>query len=91
MATARPVVMVGPRGSDTARTIERERIGQVIDPAELGSGATERLVEALRGLRDDPEERRRMGLRARAAFLERYEREACCAAWLELIRETLGR
>lgn len=89
MAAARPVVMVGPRGSETARTIERERIGHVIDPSELGSAASEKLVEILMALRADPEGRRRMGLRARAAFLERYERAACCASWERVIRETL--
>jgi hypothetical protein len=30
-----------------------------------------------------------MGSRARAAFLERYERAACCARWERLIRETV--
>ena len=89
MAAARPVVMVGPRGSETARTIEREEIGHVIDPVELGSGAVERLVETLRRLRREPQERLRMGRQARAAFLERYERGACCERWEELIRETI--
>ncbi|HUF89489.1 MAG TPA: glycosyltransferase family 4 protein [Gemmatimonadota bacterium] len=89
MAASRPVVMVGPRGSDTARTIEREEIGHVIDPVELGSGAVERLVETLRRLRREPEERRRMGRRARAAFLQRYERGVCCGEWERLIRETI--
>lgn len=91
MAAARPVVMVGPRGSDTARTIEQERIGYVIDPEEPGAAATERLVETLRELRADPTERWRMGLRGRAAFLERYERAACCASWELLIRDVLER
>ena len=91
MAAARPVVMIGPRGSETARTIEREEIGRVIDPVELGASAADRLVETLDELRRDPEARRRMGLRARAAFLERYERGACCASWEKLIRESIGR
>ena len=89
MAAARPVVMIGPRESDSARTIEREGIGAVIDPAEHGAAASQRLVDTLQGLRRDPEERMRMGLRARAAFLERYERGACCASWERLLRETL--
>ncbi|MGH7606940.1 MAG: hypothetical protein ACREME_06340, partial [Gemmatimonadales bacterium] len=61
-------------------------IGHVIDPDELGAAAAEKLVEVLRHLRRDPAERREMGLRARAAFLERYERAACCATWEQLIR-----
>jgi len=91
MAAGRPVVMVGPRESESARTIEREGIGHVIDPDELGGGATDRLVEVLRGLRADPGERRRMGERARAAFLERYERSRRCAEWGRLIGETVER
>jgi glycosyltransferase involved in cell wall biosynthesis len=91
MAAGRPVVMVGPRGSESARTIEREGIGHVIDPDELGAAATDRLVEVLRGLRADPGGRRRMGERARAAFLERYERTRRCAEWERLIRETVER
>ena len=91
MAAGRPVVMVGPRESESARTIEREGIGHVIDPDELGDGATDRLVEVLRGLRDDPGERRRMGERARGAFVERYERTRRCAEWGRLIGEVVGR
>jgi glycosyltransferase involved in cell wall biosynthesis len=90
MAAARPVVMIGPRGSETARTIEREGIGHVIDPAEFGDEASAKLVDTLKALRANREERHRMGLRARAAFLERYERAACCASWERLIRETVG-
>ena len=89
MAAARPVVMVGPRASETARTIERERIGRVIDPAEHGAASTDVLVETLNELREDPRGRERMWSRARAAFLERYERAACCARWESLIRETV--
>ena len=91
MAAERPVVMVGPRGSDTARTIEDEGIGLVIDPDELGAAASERLVEVLLHLRGDPAARRRMGQRARAAFLERYERRVCSIQWERLIRRVVGR
>ena len=91
MAAARPVVMVGPRGSETASTIEQEGIGHVIDPDELDTAATDKLVEILHDLRGDPAERRRMGLRGRAAFLERYERAACCAKWERLIRGMVAR
>ena len=91
MAAGRPVVMVGPRGSESARTIEEARIGHVIDPDEDDPGTVERLVETLRALRADPEERRRMGQRARSAFQETYERGVCCAAWERLIREAIGR
>jgi glycosyltransferase involved in cell wall biosynthesis len=91
MAAGRPVVMIGPRRSESGRTIEEAGIGHVIDPEEEGASATERLVETLRALRADPEERRRMGQRARAAFRARFERGVCCAEWERAIREAIGR
>ena len=87
MAAGRPVLMVGPRESESARTIEEAGIGYVIDPDEDGSAAAERLVETLRALRDDPEGRRQMGLKAREAFRAKFERGVCCAEWERVIRE----
>lgn len=91
MAAGRPVVMIGPRRSESGRTIEEARIGHVIDPEEEGASATERLVETLRALRADAEGRRRMGDRARDAFRARFERGVCCAEWERVIREAIGR
>lgn len=87
MAAGRPVVMVGPRGSESGRTIEEFGIGHVIDPDEDRPAAGERLVETLRALREDPGERRRMGQRAREAFRAKFERGVCCAEWERVIRE----
>jgi glycosyltransferase involved in cell wall biosynthesis len=89
MAAGRPVVMVGPRGSESGRTIEESGIGYVIDPDE--DRAAERLVDILRALREDPEGRRRMGQKAREAFLVKYERGVCCAEWERVIQEAIGR
>lgn len=89
MAAGRPVVLVGSRRSDTARIIEREAIGYVLDPSESGAETTARLVEAIRGLREDPDLRHAMGARAREAFLARYERDVTCARWEEVIREVI--
>lgn len=91
MAAGRPVVMVGPRGSESGRTIEEAGIGHVIDPDEEGPAAAERLVETLRALRDDPDGRRRMGDRAREAFRARFERGVCCEEWERVIRQAIGR
>jgi glycosyltransferase involved in cell wall biosynthesis len=91
MAAARPVIMVGPRASESGRTIEEAGIGHVIDPEEVGPAAAGRLVDALRALRADPDEGRRMGQRAREAFRARFERGVCCAAWERVIREAIGR
>jgi glycosyltransferase involved in cell wall biosynthesis len=91
MAAGRPVVMIGPRRSESGRTIEEAGIGHVIDPAEDGPSAADLLVETLRALRADPDARRRMGERARDAFRARFERGVCCAEWEQVIREAMGR
>ncbi|HET6361468.1 MAG TPA: glycosyltransferase family 4 protein [Gemmatimonadota bacterium] len=91
MSAGRPVVMIGPRESESGRTIEEVGIGHVIDPDEEGKAATERLVDTLLALRGDPEGRRRMGERARDAFRARFERGVCCAVWERVIREAIGR
>ena len=91
MAAGRPVVMIGPRRSESGRTIEEVGIGHVIDPDEESSSATELLVDTLRALRADPEGRRRMGERARDAFRARFERGICCAEWERVIREAIER
>ena len=85
MAAARPVVMVGPRASVPAETVEREEIGFVVDPSLPGGSA--RLVEGLMRLCDEDALRNDQGDRARAAFLEHYEQEVACAMWERLFEQ----
>lgn len=88
LAAGRPVVMVGPERSEPAQAIRRHDVGVVVDPEAGGTGAD--LVAALRGLADDPDARRRMGARARAAFEAEYDRGVLCEAWAELLADRLG-
>lgn len=88
LAAGRPVVMVGPERSEPAQAIRRHDVGVVVDPEAGGTGAD--LVAALRGLADDPDARRRMGARARAAFEAEYDRDVLCEAWAELLADRLG-
>ncbi len=85
MAAARPVVMVGPRASVPAETVEREEIGFVVDPSQ--SGGTARLVEGLLRLCDDDALRTEQGNRARAAFLKHYEQKVACEMWERLFEQ----
>ncbi len=95
MAAGRPVVMLGPAASEPGETIERERIGFVVDP-NRGDGATARLVEGLLRLCGDDALRAEQGERARDAFLRSYEQDVACAAWerlferLSLVRPPAG-
>jgi glycosyltransferase involved in cell wall biosynthesis len=78
MATARPVLFVGPDRSETADAIRNAEGGAVVDPAV--PGAPERIAALLREWSDDPAEAERMGAHGRAHVLENFGREANCQA-----------
>lgn len=82
MAAGRPAVFVGPRHCETADTIRNAGCGITID-----RGDADGLVAALTHLAGDPSLARRMGERARSAFLAGYERRHCCDAWRGLLAE----
>jgi glycosyltransferase involved in cell wall biosynthesis len=92
LAAGRPVLMVGPEASDSAETIERHEVGQVVDPGqqEDRNASTEAVVGAIRRFYEEPERRRELGERGREVFLERFEQETCCDQWAALLREEVG-
>ena len=83
MAAGRPVVMVGPRRSEPARTIAESDVGVVVDPSE--DGAADALEAALRGLAADAERRGEIGRRARDVFGARYDRPVLCRRWSDVL------
>lgn len=89
LAAGRPVIVVGPERSESARAVRQHDVGDVIDPAAGGSASD--LVTVLRDLADDPGRRRAMGERARAAFEANYDRDHLCEQWADLLAERLGR
>ncbi len=85
MASARPVVFVGPEHCETADAIRRNDCGLTV---RLGDSRS--LVDALERLIVDPASGEAMGDRGREAFLAEYERDDCCARWSWLIHELVG-
>ncbi len=83
MATARPVLFVGPEKSETASAILEGEGGAVVDPA--APRAAERIAELLRAWSDDPAETERIGAHGRAHVLENFGRDANCRAIGEII------
>ena len=80
MAAGRPALYVGPPGSEVARTIAAERCGAIIrngDPAGL--------ARVIRELAGDEQARAEMGVRARAALVERYSRAVATGRFLRLL------
>jgi glycosyltransferase involved in cell wall biosynthesis len=78
MATARPVLFVGPERSETADAINDAKGGAVVDPAAPNADA--RIAALLSRWSDDPEETAAIGARGRAHVLAHFGRDANCAA-----------
>jgi len=78
MATARPVLFVGPERSETASAILDASGGAVVDPAT--PDADERIASLLGTWCDDPAESAAIGARGRAHVLAHFDRESNCRA-----------
>ncbi len=85
MASGRPVLFVGPEHCESADTIREADCGLTV---RLGD--TDALVEALEHLSGDPDLASKLGRNGREAFLETYEREACCNGWAWMLGELTG-
>jgi colanic acid biosynthesis glycosyl transferase WcaI len=70
MACGRPILFVGPERATPATVIRRFNCGWHVNPGDV-----EGLAETLRTLVAQPERVREAGSRARAAFLEHYDRD----------------
>ncbi len=86
MAAGRPIIFIGPEHCEPADTIRHAGCGFTLPSGDAGA-----LVQSLELLASDPSLARRMGERARTAFIAHYEQRLCCMRWSELIEETLPR
>lgn len=85
MASARPVLFVGPDHCETADTIREHDCGRTVRRGDATA-----LVAALEELAGDADLCVDLGTRAREAFLQHYERASCCEAWGRLVAEIAG-
>lgn len=85
MAAGRPALLVGPEGSEAARTVRAEGCGVV-----LRNGDAEGLAAAIADLVARPEARLAMGARARSALEARHARTVATARFAALLREVAG-
>ena len=91
MASARPILFVGPDRCETADAIRDARCGTVIDPSERGDiAAGKKIAEALQMWADVRAVREELGARGRCAYLERYDHSLGCAAWETIVRAAWG-
>lgn len=91
MASARPILFVGPNRCETADTIRDVRCGVVVDPTETGDAvAGRRVAEVLRGWADVRTVREELGARGRCAYVERYDHRLGCAAFENVVHTSWG-
>jgi colanic acid biosynthesis glycosyl transferase WcaI len=81
MAVGRPVLYIGPPGTEAARTVEREGIGAIVACGDATS--------AVAGIERLLADRESLGTRARAAFEARYRRKLRTSRFAAILR-TLG-
>lgn len=89
LAAGRPVLFVGAERCESADTVREADAGLCFEP-----GDGDALADAIEALAKDHTEGGSwvadMGRRARAVFLERFEREVCCEQWVDLLEEVVG-
>jgi glycosyltransferase involved in cell wall biosynthesis len=85
MAAGRPVLMVGPQGSESAETIEASGCGVVVDPDSAGEAAGQRVADEILRLYRDRGLAAALGQKGRDEFLRSYEARACCDQWDRLL------
>jgi glycosyltransferase involved in cell wall biosynthesis len=91
MASARPILFVGPARCETADAIREARCGMTVDPHDGGDvAAGRRIAEALRAWADVPWVGEELGARGRSAFMERYGHEQSCASFESIVRSSWG-
>jgi colanic acid biosynthesis glycosyl transferase WcaI len=87
MASARPIIFIGPSRCETADAISEARCGVTVDPTHGGAEAAgQRLAAIIRAWADDPALAAQIGERGRDAFVERYDQRTSCAAFERVIR-----
>ncbi len=91
MASARPILFIGPDRCETADAIRDVRCGVVIDPSEAGDAvAGRKIAEVLQGWADVRSAREELGARARCAYVERYDHRLSCSAFESIVRSAWG-
>jgi glycosyltransferase involved in cell wall biosynthesis len=85
LASGRPTIFMGPPHCESADAIRESDCGLTIGPGDAGA-----LVAAIERLAAEPELAQALGERGRAAFLDGFERDFCCARWRGVVDEVAG-
>jgi glycosyltransferase involved in cell wall biosynthesis len=85
MAVGRPVMFIGPEGSEVAAVIREARCGEVFDPAE-----SEKAALVIRDLSREPERRRHLGAAGRRYFESVLEKRLAMDRFQAVFRNMVG-
>jgi colanic acid biosynthesis glycosyl transferase WcaI len=85
LAAGRPVLFVGPAGSEISRLVQQTACGAAFVPGDAGG-----LVEGIVRLAKDSALRQAQSTRARALYEEAFTGDAALARWNGLLRRVAG-
>ena len=81
LASGKALLVVCDERGEMGQVVQEEKCGLVVAPGDLDG-----LVEAIRWLRDHPQERQEMGRRARKAFEAKYTLEHVAEEYVQAMR-----
>lgn len=82
MAAERPTAYIGHPDSEIARVLVEHACGRLVRQGDVDD-----LVETIRSLAADGATAARMGVNARTALRDAYDRDRACEAWRQLLEE----
>lgn len=82
LAASKPVLWIGPAGSDCVTILRENRCG-----FEIAPGDSDALTERIRFLISHPDDARAMGLRGRAAYEGKYSVHRACEQWQRVLHD----
>lgn len=85
LATGTPVLAVMHPEAEVARVVREHRLGHVVEQGDVDG-----LCAAIVGLKAEPTTAREMGERARAVFLEQFDRPVAMSRYLHTLEEAVG-
>ena len=85
LANGKPILFVGSRTCEVGRTIEELDCGFVLEQGDVDG-----LVAAINTLRDDEKRREGMGLRARDALVNKYQRRLALDQYERILEEAVA-
>lgn len=85
LASARPIIYLGPKDSDAAEIVRQAGAGFVIEPDDVDT-----LIRVIERLRSNPAEASAMGARGRKIAVATYDRRHGTRQWGEAVVALLG-